>query len=192
MLTRISHFSGFALVGLLGLLTACKPSTDAVKGSNSTASSESHEHEHDHDHARPASLADGVAQIKTHVKTVEEAFANNKPQECDDALHELAEILEVLPDVAAESDMPKESWEEVKKASAGLFDAMMKIHEGFHGEDAKGASYNDVKTAIDENLAVLEAQASAGSATTGGDASGGAEASGEGAEDQETATESAP
>lgn len=179
MLTRFSRFTSFVAFGLLGLLAACKP---ADEGKEPTGTSSSEAHDHGHEHPRPASLADGVAQIKTHLKSVEDAFANNKPQECDDALHELAEILDVLPQVAADSDLPKESWEEVKKASGGLFDALMKIHEGFHGENAQGATYSDVKSAIDENLAVLESKAS-----EGGKEAGSAEASAE-----EPATEAAP
>jgi len=147
---------------LAALASGCgSPSQPAANSGGSATES----HDHAHDHAAPASLADAVAQIKTHLTTVKDAFAAGKPDDCDDALHELAEILEQVPDVAAKEKLPEADVAAIKTASSALMDALMKIHDGFHDANAKGSTYDDVKSVLEEQLAALEAKLPAASGT---------------------------
>ena len=124
-------------------------------GSNSTAGGEDG-HDHDHDHGgRPASYAAAIDQIRHARDEVKAAFDAGTPHACDDALHEVAEVLDILPVVAAETDLPKEEWQVVKDQSKALFGHFMKIHDGFHGESSKGVSFDSVGSDIDEVIEVL-------------------------------------
>ncbi len=143
---------------LTALASGCGTQSPPAANSGGTATEA-----HAHVHAAPANLADAVTQIKTHLTTVKDAFAAGKPDDCDDALHELAEILEQVPDVAAKDKLPEADVAAIKTASSALMDALMKIHDGFHDADAKGSTYDDVKSVLEEQLGALEAKLPASS-----------------------------
>ena len=142
-------------LALLGLVCGCTSSTPtAEKGG------EEHHHDHDHGH-RPESYTAALASIKHARDEVKAAFDAGTPNACDDALHEVAEVLDVLPDVAAETSLPKEDWQVVKDQSKLLFDQFMKIHNGFHGDSNKGASFDSVSEEINKAIGVLESKVAA-------------------------------
>ena len=144
------------LLGLACLLgVGCTDSSTATKSGG-----EEEHHHHDHGH-RPASYNAALAQIKHARDEVKAAFDAGTPNECDDALHDVAEVLGVLPEVAAETDLPKEDWQVVKDQSKVLFDQFMKIHDGFHGDSSQGASFESVAAEINAAIEVLESKVSA-------------------------------
>lgn len=127
-----------ALIGLTLLTLGCSQSSTV-----STPPPEPHSH-------RPASLADGVATLHGLRDSVKAAFDAGKPNECDGALHEAAEILSVLPEVAKdEGKLAEDGLETVKTASKDLFDQFMKIHEGFHGHEEQPKSGEGEPNAYD-------------------------------------------
>ena len=149
---------GIALLCLLG--SGCSPSSTAAKGDGEGQAGHGHEHDHDHGH-RPDSYVAALNQIKHARDEVKAAFDAGTPKECDDALHILAEVLDVLPEVAAETDLPKEDWQIVKDQSKHLFDQFMKIHDGFHGSGAEGASFDSVAEEINKAIETLESKIAA-------------------------------
>jgi len=134
--------------------------TESTPSSSPTSGGEEEHHHHDHGH-RPESYSAALAQIKHARDDIKAAFDAGTPNACDDALHEVSEVLDVLPEVAAETDLPKEDWQVVKDQSKHLFDQFMKIHDGFHGESKQGATFDSVADEINKAIEVLESKVAA-------------------------------
>ena len=151
---RWTQFLGCVLLCLVVGCTASETS-----GTAETGTEEDHHH-HDHGH-RPKSYQAALAEIKHARDDVKAAFDAGTPDARDDALHVVSEVLEVLPEVAAETDLPKEDWQVVKEKSKVLFDQFMKIHDGFHGGNAQGVTFDTVADEINAAIAVLESKVAA-------------------------------
>ena len=113
-----------------------------------------HEHEHEHSH-KPESLHAAVAELTSIREAVRSAIVDGDPHDAHEPLHEVGELLEAIPDVAAETDLPEEEWEAVKAANERLFEAFGAIDRAFHVKDGdKKAAYekvaNELEEAIDE------------------------------------------
>lgn len=165
-MTTVGHVLGCMLIGLV---VGCTSSSTPTAASGESGKEEEHHHDHDHGH-RPESYAAALDQIKHARDEVKSAFDAGTPHECDNALHVLAEVLPVLPEVAAETDMGKEDWQVVKEQSKVVFDQFMGIHDGFHGDGQQGASFDSVAEPINAAIAVLESKiAATGEKATAGD-----------------------
>ena len=108
---------------------------------------------------RPASVAEGVATLSSLRDTIKAAFDAGTPHECDDALHEAADIVTQLASVAGDEGMRQESMTVVETESKNLFQQFMKIHEGFHAEGeatTEGNAYDSVADAITTSLEALQ------------------------------------
>lgn len=148
---------GIVLLCLLG--SGCSPSTTSAQGEGGEQAEEHHHHDHGH---RPKSYVSAIHQIKQARDEIKAAFDAGTPNECDNALHEVAEVLDVLPEVAAETDLPKEEWQIVKDQSKHLFDQFMKIHDGFHGGGSgEQTSFDSVADAINTSIETLESKIAA-------------------------------
>lgn len=153
---KANRLSGwFLLVTSLVVLIAVGCTETST--SSTTSSPEEEHHHHDHGH-RPKSYNAALTQIKHARDEVKAAFDAGTPNACDDALHEVSEVLDVLPEVAAETDLPKEDWQVVKDQSKILFEQFTKIHDGFHGGDKQGASFDSVADEINKAIEVLESK----------------------------------
>ena len=87
--------------------------------------------------ARPATVAESVAELQQLRDQIKAAFDAGTPHDCDGALHDAADILSALPKLALdEGALDEGAMETLKTASTTLFDQLMKIHEGFHGPTA--------------------------------------------------------
>ena len=144
-------------VALCLLGGGCTSSTPDAKADGGD---QAEEHHHDHGH-RPKSYTAALDQIKHARDEVKAAFDAGTPNGCDDALHVVAEVLDVLPEVAAETDLSKEDWQVVKDQSQHLFDQFMKIHDGFHGDGKEGASFDSVAEEINKAIETLESKVAA-------------------------------
>lgn len=132
-------------------------------GTTQSTSAETHDHDHDHhdhDHGhRPASLHEAVHELTEIRDAVRAAILEGDPDDAHDPLHEVGELLEVLPDVAADTDLPKEEWDAVKAANERLFDAFGKVDKAFHTKDGdKKAAYEEVATDLDEAIEEIRAR----------------------------------
>jgi hypothetical protein len=107
---------------------SARPSSDDHDHSHSHSHSHSHDHSHGHGHhhhhheaeRRPRDFPDAVAAVRRrHALVLEELEEGH----LEHAVHELEKLLDVvdrLPSIAADSDMPKAPWDEVHAASKRL------------------------------------------------------------------------
>jgi hypothetical protein len=158
--TGLSGRMASCIVGVALLCLAGSGCTSSTPGAKADGEDNAEEHHHDHGH-RPESYTAALAQIKHARDEVKAAFDAGTPTECDDALHEVAKVLDVLPEVAAETDLPKEDWQVVNDQSQHLFDQFMKIHDGFHGDGKQGASFDSVAEEINKAIETLESKVAA-------------------------------
>ena len=119
-----------------------------------------HSHDHDHDHeARPESFTIAVTELVAHRDAIRAAIESGDPADAHDPLHEVAELLEAFPDIAAESDLSKEDWDAVKAASEKLFDSFGVVDQAFHKKDGdKKAAYESVADDIDEAMQAIQSR----------------------------------
>lgn len=131
------------LVFSLLAISGCGPGT---QGEETDAEAHGHHHDHDHEHGhRPDSLHEAVEHLTEIQKEIRSALESSDAEAAHEPLHEVAELLKAVPDIAAETDLPKEHWEAVKTASDRLFDAYAVIDKAFHAKDGdKQAAYEQV------------------------------------------------
>jgi hypothetical protein len=121
---------------------------------------EHHEHaspEHAHAHAAPADFAAGVATLKEEFEAIKAAFAAGKTQDAHDPLHEVAHLLEALPDLAKAAPLEADQAQIVQDAITKMFDAYMEIDGAMH--EGAEPDYQAVAGTLDECMATLEAAA---------------------------------
>ena len=147
-------------LGCMVLCLTCGCTSSTVSTSTTDGDDTEEHHHHDHGH-RPESYSAALASIKHARDEVKAAFDAGTPKACDEALHEVAEVLDVLPEVAAETDLPKNDWQVVKNQSTVLFDQFMQIHNGFHGDGKQGASFDSVEEEINKAIDVLDSKLAA-------------------------------
>lgn len=144
---------------LLGLtvvpLVGCGEAT-----TDTQAETAGHGHDHDHEHAdRPESLHAAVAELTEVRDTIREAILNGDPNDAHDPLHEVGELLEAIPDIAAETDLPKPEWDAVNAANDELFDAFGTIDKAFHTKDGdKKAAYEGVTEKLDNAIEAIRSR----------------------------------
>ncbi|MEN0112041.1 MAG: hypothetical protein AAF805_15075 [Planctomycetota bacterium] len=145
---------------LAAALIGCGAADSAV---NATAGDD-HGHDHDHDHHdhhsdRPASLHAAVAQLTAMRDDIRDAIVDGEPDDAHGPLHEIGALLEAIPDIAAETDLPKEEWDAVNVAHEELFDAFGVIDKAFHTKDGdKKAAYDEVAERLDEAIEAIRSR----------------------------------
>lgn len=128
----------------MGLLVGCSPEQETTK---EPASQEDH---------RPASVAEGVAGLQKARDTIKAAFEAGTPHDCDMALHEAANIVSSLEEVAKEEGLSTEAVETVKTSCKELYGHLSTIHDGFHGGgELDNDSYGKVAEGIDAAITSL-------------------------------------
>jgi len=129
-------------------------------GATSETSAEAHDHGHDHEHDhRPESLHAAVAELTEMRDRVRDAILDGDPNDAHDPLHDVGELLEAIPDIAAETDLPKEEWDAVNTANDELFDAFGAIDKAFHTKDGdKKAAYEGVAEQLDGAIEAIRSR----------------------------------
>ncbi|QDU38001.1 hypothetical protein Mal4_23210 [Maioricimonas rarisocia] len=97
------------------LLTVAMVALSAVAGGCSDTTSEADHHlEHDIPEHKPASFSDAVAELELRGKSLAQQPINGK------RLAELTDIINWLPELAADSDLRRQQWEQVQQTSHEL------------------------------------------------------------------------
>jgi outer membrane murein-binding lipoprotein Lpp len=95
-----------------------------------------------------------VARIKSYRDTIRDKVAADKPTEAHRALDELDLILGWLPQIAKDSGVPRESWEDVSTSAQTLRDSFNEVHAAI--DEKKDPDYNAVSDKIDAAVTKLD------------------------------------
>jgi hypothetical protein len=156
MAFRFRNSSLLLRLSFLAALSVSVGCSKAVTTPVAEATGDSHSHEHEH---RPESFAAAVTELVAHRDAIRSGIESGKSAVVHDPLHEVAELLDAFPDIAAETDLAKDDWEAVKAASDRLFDSFGVIDEAFHKKDGdKKAAYESVAKDIDEAMQAIQSR----------------------------------
>ena len=137
-------------------------------GSSQAGHDHEHEHEHGHDHehgeghnhAHGASAemtwSGGIGALMDAQGKLHAAFEKKDDKAADNAVHEIAHVLESLPALAKQET----GWDEVKQAAVQgalekLLDLYGALDEHLHG--GQGSTYEQIAEPLQEPLKVLQA-----------------------------------
>jgi ElaB/YqjD/DUF883 family membrane-anchored ribosome-binding protein len=126
------------LVGVIGCDAAPPPAATVrptAAAAQVTDGHADHGHaDHDHDHDEPTSFADGVAKLKSLGEDLADKLANNAGEAADDAVHDIAHLLEAVREHATKAGLT----DAATKALDELEECFGKVDEAFHsaGENA--------------------------------------------------------
>jgi len=145
-------------VALLCLVLAIAGGCNSAE--QASGEKDDHGHSHDHDHSdAPKSLHAAIIELRDMWADITTAMDNSDPEAAHDPLHDVGKVLEAMPELAAETDLPESEWNEIKAEADKLFEAFGDIDSAFHKQDAdKVAAYESAKSTIDEGVAALEAK----------------------------------
>lgn len=150
--------SAVCCLGVLVLVTGCQPAETTAE--KEAEHDHGHEHGHDHDHSdRPESLREAIVELKELSDSFCAAMDEDDTEAAHDPLHDLGNLLEAMPELAADTDLPEEDWKQVKAEVDRLFDTFGEVDSAFHKKDGdKQAAYEDAKSTIEAGIAALEAK----------------------------------
>ena len=152
------------LIAGLTLSAGCGSQTDTVAGGDSHAGAAASAHDPDDiplTDAQKESLRQGVTsyvdalrQIKSYRDTIRDAVKAGNPAKAHRPLDELDAVLEHLPTVARDSNVPRTQWETVNTSAQQLRDLFDKVHAQI--DAGEQADYQAVETDIDSAFAQLD------------------------------------
>lgn len=107
-----------------------------------------------------AKLSGAMAKIKEFRDATEEETKGGIPEnpyKAHQALDQIDLVLQWLPQIARDSDVPKELWEEINTTANDLRTLFEKVHQNI--DDQKHPDFASVAQAIDQKIARLEEMA---------------------------------
>lgn len=102
---------------------------------------------------RPTDFADAVTRIKGYRDSIRDEIAAGRPTKAHRALDELDIVLNWLPEIARDSDVPKERWEAVNTTAQQIQELFNKVHSNI--DAGKDPDYASVSKDIDEAIGRL-------------------------------------
>jgi hypothetical protein len=106
------------------------------------------------DVVRPADYADAVARIKGYRDTIRTETTTGTPSHAHRSLDELDYVLDWLPEIARDSEVPKEDWADLNKSAQQLRDLFNQVHANIDAGTAP--DYAAVADAIEVEIGRLE------------------------------------
>lgn len=104
-------------------------------------------------HSHADNFPDAVAELGKLNDQIAAAFAANKIEDADDAVHEIPHVLEGLPKLAGQAGLGDAAVAEISAAVEKLFAAFDVVDAKIHGGAGKG--YDEVQADVDAALTVL-------------------------------------
>lgn len=157
---------------LSALLLGCQPADPASDGDQDHGHSHGHSHDHADDHDqfhgrdhetaayRPKDFAEAVESISRFNREIADALSNGKPQLADEAVDQLLDIARWLPEIAADSDMLEDQWNEVDAGAAELTDLLEDTHVKLQG--SQSINYSATEESVQRIVGDLEKIVDAG------------------------------
>jgi hypothetical protein len=113
---------------------------------------------------RPTDFADAVTRVKGYRNTIRDEIAAGRPTKAHRALDELDIVLNWLPEIARDGNVPKDRWESVNTTAQQIRELFNKVHTNI---DAKqDPDYSSVSKDIDQAIGRLDEVTSATSPAT--------------------------
>ena len=100
------------------------------------------------------SYADALSKIKSYRDTIRNAVIAGNPHKAHRPLDELDVVLEHLPTVARDNNIPRSQWETINTSAQQVRDLFNKLHAQIDG--GQKGDYAAVASGIDSALASLE------------------------------------
>ena len=116
-------------------------------------SSQKQSHDHgEHDHG-PESLKDALAELTSLRDTIRDSFAKNDQDAAHGPLHDVAAILEAIPELAKKEKVSAANQAAIETAVNALMDAFGNVDKTMHGQE--GSTYAEESATIDSTLTAL-------------------------------------
>lgn len=142
-------------VMLLSVCLGCSQETE----SSSHHDEHGHHHDHDHGHSeRPESLQAAITELVVIRDNIRNSMENDDPESAHEPLHQAGELLQVMPELAADTDLPESEWNSINEQIDRLLDAFGKLDLAFHDDSDPQAAYESTSSAIDEGVAAMQAK----------------------------------
>jgi hypothetical protein len=151
------------------------PPAGSPKPGPAADAAHSDDHGHDHgDHVHPATLAEGVEQLQKALATITTSLATGAKDAADEAVHEVAHILEDLEGLVEKQDVTAELKETGRAAVGELNECFDKLDQALHAAEGEGESAVKVLGSVTERIgnaivslgALIKGEATPGDATT--------------------------
>lgn len=107
---------------------------------------------------RPKDYADAVARIKSYRDSIRDEIAAGRPTKAHRPMDELTFVLKWLPEIASDSNIPKQDHAKIKNAAVALRDSFEKVHANI--DAGKDADYKSIAADVEREIKVLEAATS--------------------------------
>jgi len=159
---------GFALVGCGERKSNVTNSTEADAAGHGDAAEHANPHDvpiTEADVEMPADYSAALARIEGYRDTIRTEASGDVPERAHRPLDELDIVLAKLTEIARDSGVPKESWEEVNTASRELRDLFNTIHADI--DAGAKPDYDAVAEGIDKTIARLGAVPAGGESDAG-------------------------
>lgn len=148
----------FGMFVLLGLCAhcGCTPTERMETVVAPEASSAEHDGDDDHSEGEAPSPAETMEKLTELNSQIIQAFEAGTPDDAHDALHEVAHLLEDLPETLAKNkEFPAESMTVVNAAVERLFNGYTELDETLHGSEEE-IDLAKIKQEIDSALTELK------------------------------------
>ena len=118
------------------------------------------DHAHDSDHKHPETLAEGVTELESLCKAVQEAFAAGDQKKADPSVHEIGHLIEDLEGLFTAAKLAPAEMASAQKAREELFECFdqidTRIHQPEDEKDPKGETYDAMAERIAAAIKVLQ------------------------------------
>lgn len=146
-------------VMLLSVCLGCNSETESSNQHDDHGHDHGHEHGHDHGHPeRPETLQAAIAELVVIRDSIRTSMENEDPESAHDPLHQVGFLLQGMPDLAADTDLPESEWNSINEQVERLLDAFDELDLAFHDDSDPQAVYESTSSVIDKGVAAMQAK----------------------------------
>ncbi len=156
------YFSNSFAPGFLAIavLIGCGKTPQQTSSQPSEAETATQEHIQDEGHMtaddveRPADYADAVVRIKSYRDAIRDEIAAGRPGKAHQPLDEMNFVVEWLPEIAQQSNVPKQNWEALNTAAQAIRALLDQVHERI--DNGEQPDFESVAEDIQKEIDTLE------------------------------------
>jgi hypothetical protein len=148
----------FSAAALFGCGRDATRSPEATPDSAAGHSHADHHHEVEitaDDVERPADYGAAVSRIRTYRDSLRDAVAADRIDEAHRALDEAEFVLQWLPEIARDSNIPRQHWQTINENAQRIRDLFNKVHDNI--DEDRDPDYASVAEQVDLAIGALDA-----------------------------------